>query len=312
MRELLKKREIRERTSSHSGWFYDAGKSIYSGQTEFQDIELVETPEFGTTLLLDGATQVMEKNEFQYHEPMTHLAMLAHPDPERILVIGGGDGGILREVLKHPSVKHIDYVEIDKQVVEFSRVHLKGLNAGAFDDARVTMHFMDGRAFVEQAAQDHDVYDIVIMDMTDPAGPSLMLYTSEFFKAVRQVLKNEQAFFVMHSESPETRPQAFIRIHHTLASAFESVRPAYTYIRMYGGLWSFAISSKGSDPAAVSVQSIQERLKHRNIHELKLIAPQSWHAFFAEYPYIQALLGEKSSISTDADPEFPDTFDPRV
>lgn len=312
MRKLLKKREIRERVSKHSGWYYEAGDSIYTGHTEFQEIELVETPEFGTTLLLDGATQVMERIEFQYHEPMTHLAMLAHEKPEQVLIIGGGDGGILREVLKHPAVRHVDYVELDEQVVEFSRKHLASLNAGAFDSPLVHMHFTDGRAFVEQAGQKGHAYDIVIMDMTDPVGPSLMLYTSEFFKAVSRIMKDEQAFFVMHSESPETRPQAFTRIHHTLATAFNTVRGAYTYIRMYGTLWSFAIASKAADPGSVSVQTIAERLKDRGIDDLKLIAPESWQAFFARFPYIERLLQGPASISSDAHPEFPDTFDPRA
>lgn len=312
MRKLLKKREIHERVSKHSGWYYEVGKSIYTGNTKFQEIELVETPEFGTTLLLDGATQVMERVEFQYHEPMTHLAMLAHEQPEHILVIGGGDGGILREVLKHPTVTHVDYVELDEQVVEFSRVHLTSLNAGAFENPLVHMHFSDGRAFVEHAAQGSMRYDIVIMDMTDPAGPSLMLYTSEFFKAVSRIMKNKQAFFVMHSESPETRPEAFTRIRHTLATAFNTVRGAYTYIRMYGTLWSFAIASAEADPGTVPAETIAKRLKDRQIGDLKLIAPESWQAFFALFPYIERILTKTASVSTDAHPEFSDTFDPRA
>ncbi len=309
MSEFLEPGEIRERYSRTSGWFYQAGKILYSGHTNFQDIKLVETGEFGAALLLDGATQVMEKNEFQYHETMVHLPMLAHQKPKKVLVIGGGDGGTLREVLKHSTVEQVDFVELDEEVVSFSRTHLKMINAGAFDDPRVKTHFTDGRFFVEEAPRAS--YDIIIMDMTDPAGPSLKLYTKEFFTAVKGLLKNEEALFVMHSESPETRPEAFARIHRTLKSIFPVVRGAYTFVRMYGTLWSFAIASAARDPRHTPPDIVAWRLRERKITGLKLVSPESWKAFFGEYPYIQDLLEKKGDISTDSSPDFPDTFDPR-
>lgn len=301
--------EVRERYSQSSGWFYETGKILYEGKTSFQEIKLVETEEFGATLLLDGATQVMEKNEFQYHEAMVHLPMLAHHNPRKVLVIGGGDGGILREVLKHNTVEHIDFVELDEEVVVFSKTHLKMINAGAFDDPRVKTHFTDGRIFAENAQSKS--YDIIIMDMTDPSGPSLKLYTKEFFATIKNLLKNDESFFIMHSESPETRPAAFVRIHRTLQSVFKIVRGAYTFVRMYGTLWSFAIASTGSDPQKTSSDIAAKRIDGRNIGRLKLISLESWNAFFAEYPYIQDLLKIDGDISTDSSPDFPDTFNPR-
>jgi spermidine synthase len=307
--EFLKTNEVRERYSHSSGWFYETGKTLYSGKTAFQEITLIETAEFGTTLLLDGATQVMEKNEFQYHEAMVHLPMLAHSNPQKILVIGGGDGGILREVLKHNTVNHIDFVELDEEVVAFAKTHLKMINAGAFDDLCVKTHFTDGRIFVENAPAAS--YDIIIMDMTDPSGPSLKLYTKEFFTSVQKLLKNDESLFIMHSESPETRPAAFARIHNTLQSVFSIVRGAYTFVRMYGTLWSFAIASSANDPRNVSPELVVTRIAERNIGRLRLISPESWQAFFAEYPYIQEMLKTDGDISTDSSPDFPDTFDPR-
>lgn len=309
MPEFLKKDEIRERYSQKSGWFYEIEKTLYSGRTSFQEIKLVETEEFGTTLLLDGATQVMEKNEFQYHEAMVHLPMLAHQNPRDILVIGGGDGGILREILKHTTVEHIDFVELDEGVVAFSKTHLTMINAGAFDDTRVKTHFTDGRFFAEKAPAKS--YDIIIMDMTDPSGPSLKLYTKEFFTLIKTLLKDDESFFIMHSESPETRPEAFARIHRTLKSVFNIVRGAYTFVRMYGTLWSFAIASASNDPRNTSPDLAAGRMKERGITNLKLISPESWNAFFAEYPYIQDLLKKDGAISIDSSPDFPDAFDPR-
>ncbi|MCX7655576.1 MAG: polyamine aminopropyltransferase [Treponemataceae bacterium] len=300
------KRRVMERLSVSSGWFYEIEETLQKAKTAYQEIEVVHSREFGTVLLLDGATQVMEKNEFQYHEPMVHLAMLAHPNPRRLLIIGGGDGGILREVLRHPMVEQVDFVELDEEVVRFSRQYLPHLNGGAFEDPRVRFFFQDGRRFVETCT---DHYDGIIMDMTDPMGPSLFLYTKEFFSAVSRLFKDDGSFYVMHSESPETRPLAFNRIHRTLSMVFPVVRPAYTYVRMYGSLWSFSICSQKLDPAELPPAEIEKRLSQRALKNLRLIAPTSWQAFFTTYPYIEALRTMPGDISTDAQPEFPDSFD---
>jgi spermidine synthase len=303
------RRLIHERYSRTSGWFYEAGETLHGGKTEFQEIEVVRTAEFGTTLLLDGATQVMEASEFQYHEPMAHLALLAHPEPRRALIIGGGDGGLLREMLKHPSLEAVDFVELDAGVVEFARRHLPALGGAAFDDPRVRLTFSDGRAFVENSPA--GAYDVVAMDMTDPAGPALMLYTAEFFRAVKRVLRDGRSFFVMHTESPETRPAAFARIRRTLASVFPVVRGAYAFTRMYGTFWSFAVCSPAVDAGAVQQETLRARLVDRGIGNLKLVSAETWPALFARYPYIEELLAGGGPISTDAAPEFPDSFDPR-
>lgn len=303
-------RVIRERLSAGSGWFYEAAETLHAGKTQHQEIEVVRTIEFGTALLLDGATQVMEANEFQYHEPMTHPALIAHPEPRRVLVIGGGDGGIVREVLKHDTVERVDFVELDEGVVDFARRYLAELGGAAFDDPRVKLSFADGRSFVEAAPE--RTYDLVIMDMTDPAGPALLLYTIEFFRSVRRILRDERAFFVMHTESPETRPTAFARIRRTLGAAFPVVRGLYAYVRMYGALWSFAIASIGTDAAAIDAASAASRLAERGVCDLKLVSAESLPALFARFPYVEAYLGEAGSISTDADPNYPDAFDPRA
>lgn len=301
-------REIRERVSPSSGWFYRVTRTLYQGETPYQQIELVETEEFGRTLLLDGATQVMEANEFQYHEPMAHIPLLCHTKPERVLIIGGGDGGVLREVLKHPSVTQVDLVELDEKVISFSRTMLQFCSQGAFEDPRTRVHIQDGRSFVEQSKE---TYDVIIMDMTDPAGPSLRLYSREFFLALRRVLKDTKSRFIMHSESPDLRPQAFARIHRTLRSVFPQVDLALTPIRMYGGLWSFAMASlgtEGASPRNVSSEEIRRRMAARSLKGLKVISPETWQIFFAPYPYIQALLEQDGDLCTDAQPDFPDSF----
>src|SRR6056297_1817060 len=134
----MEQRVFTEYLNEHHGFFYTIRRSLYRGRTKYQEIELVETDEYGTVLLLDNITQVAEKGDWQYHEPMVHFPMLAHTAPERVLIIGGGDGGTLREVLKHP-VEHVDFVELDEEVVTFSREHLASVHQGAFDDPRMQL-----------------------------------------------------------------------------------------------------------------------------------------------------------------------------
>ena len=239
---------------------------------------------------------------------MVHPAMLAHPDPRNVLVIGGGDGGILREVLRYRSVEGVDFAELDEEVVEFSRRHLPEISGGAFDDPRVAFRFQDGRAFVESR---QGVYDVVIMDMTDPQGPSRMLYTAEFFRAVRRSLRDPRGLFVMHAESPITRPAAFGCILATLKSVFGVCVPLYTFIQMYATLWSVAVASDATDIRLVGPADADERIRQRGLSDLKMLNGETYRAMQAAYPYIEDILREKHRVITDAHPDFPDAFDQR-
>ncbi|MGD9939709.1 MAG: fused MFS/spermidine synthase [Clostridia bacterium] len=329
----LPRREIRERLNAHQGYHYDAGKSLVSTATPYQKAELVETEAFGRVLLLDGATQVSEKWEYRYHEPMVHPAMLAHPDPQRVLVIGGGDGGILREVLKHKTVRQVDFAELDEAVVQFSREHLAHINAGAFDDPRVHCIFGDGRAFVQAAASSRGCstqpgYDVVIMDMTDPEGPARFLYTREFFTEVKKTMRGGRGIFVMHGESPAARQAAFACIGKTLESVFPVVSTASTFVPMYGTLWSFrygvsnAVAMDGAasgserrpecimDPASMSAAEVDERITNRMSASPVMTRGTMWPALFAPDPLVtEAEAHPLGRVITDGQPDFPDSFE---
>ncbi len=300
---MSSERKLHEHLNDHHGFFYSVSRSLYKGRTKYQEIELIETPEFGTVLLLDGITQVTEKGDEQYHEPMVHYPLIAHDDPQRVLIIGGGDGGTLREVLKHP-VREVDFIELDEEVVAFSREHLQSVHQGAFDDPRVNLQFLDGRAWVADHA---GRYDAVIMDMTDPFGPSRMLYTREFYQLVSSSFRDERGVFTMHSESPVARPVAFRCITETLGTVFPVVRSAYSYIQMYATYWSFAISSRATDIASLSESDVQNRLDARGISGLRVIDAATWGAFQVAPPYVTAIPHDVPVI-TDAEPVFPDHF----
>jgi len=249
------------------GYFYTVRKCLHSCTTAFQKLDLVETDEFGRVLILDGITQIAQSNEFQYHEPMVHPALCTHPDPRNVLVIGAGDGAILREVLKYPSIKYVDLAELDEGVIAFSKKYLDSVHCGSFSDPRVRVNIVDGRKFVEERPAN---FDVVIMDMTDPFGPSKFLYTKDFFKLVKRSLKSENGVFSMHTESPVMRPKTFACIQKTLSSVFRFVRPFYVYIQMYAALWSITVCSDRSDAMAITSGQIDKKLRKYKISGLKI------------------------------------------
>ncbi|MDR0305859.1 MAG: polyamine aminopropyltransferase [Chitinispirillales bacterium] len=307
MDRIVKKRRVyTEALNPYFGYFYTIKKSLRKVATKYQKIELVDTDEFGKVLLLDDITQVVESNHFMYHEPMVHPAMCSHPNPQNILIVGGGDGGIMNEVLKYPTVKRVELAELDEGVVSFSRKYLEAVHGGGFDDGRVNVNITDGRKFTE----DHPgQFDVVIMDMTDPCGPSRMLYTKEFYRLVKRSMRDRAGLFIMHSESPVSRPGAFSCIQKTLKSVFKSVTPLYTYIQMYAVLWSVTVSSDETDISKCKPSIIDKKLKKYGLDGcLKLYNGSTHAAMQVPYPYITEILSKPSRIITDAKAEFPDDF----
>jgi len=300
-------RFVVERLNPTFGYFYKVGKSLHKDKTKFQDMEIIETEEFGNVLLLDGVTQVTSRNEFLYHEPMVHPALTSHPDPQDVLIIGAGDGGILREVLKHP-VKKAVMAELDGGVVEFCDRLMPEINAGAFKDQRYRLEVGDGRKFVEQTTEK---FDAVIMDMTDPFGPSVMLYTKEFFQHIKSTFKDKNGLFVMHTESPISRPNTFKQCLHTLSEVFTYRRTLYLYIHMYAVLWSITVCSDSIDIGTLSAVELGNRLKARGITGLKAYTPATHHAMLAEFPFIGELVRDQNSVPviTDSKPTVLDDID---
>jgi len=301
--------EVRENVNASSGFFYKVKSNLASKQTQFQTAELVETESFGKAMLLDGRTQVTERWEYRYHEPLVHPVMLVHPNPRRALLIGGGDGGTLREILKYKSIEAVDFAELDPDVVAFSKEHFPSIHGGSFSDPRLTFHYGDGRAFVEKAS---GRYDIIIMDMTDPIGPSSALYTAEFFTAVKKLFRDTDSLFSMHGESPMAWPEAFASIGATLTEVFNHVSTATCYVPMYGSLWSFRYAGDSAVPQVSDSELIEKRQTERLEKKLTLINKSMWPALFAEDPVIaEAEANPARKIIRDADAVFPAVFGAR-
>lgn len=217
-------------------------KLLFSEQTPYQLVEVYETDTWGNLMTIDGMVMLSEKDEFVYHEMLAHTGMFAHPNPEKVLIIGGGDGGTAREVMRHPSVKHVDMVEIDEAVVRASKLYLK--DVGAWDDARLNVLFEDGIAFVKQAKAQ---YDVVIIDGSDPVGPAEGLFEKRFFELCAAALK-EDGILTAQTESPwvpEYHP-SMKKVFDALEDVFAESAMYLAYIPLYpAGMWSFAYASKG-------------------------------------------------------------------
>ncbi len=294
-----------EALNPHFGYFYTVKRSLCKATTGFQRIELVDTDEFGKVFLLDDITQLGERNDYSYHEPMVHPALCCHPRPESVLVIGGGDGCLLREVLKYPTVKRVELAELDGGVIRFAKKHLRSVHRGSFDSNRLHINITDGRKYTQEHPGE---FDVVIMDMTDPFGPSVMLYTSSFFRLVKRAFRDDNGLFVMHSESPVSRPKTFACINRTLRSIFTYVNQLYCYIQMYGVLWSVAVCSPAVDISVVQPRRIDRQLIKYGINDLQVYNGATHAAMQTPYPYIKRLLDKPARIITDKNPDFPDDF----
>ncbi|MGA3051026.1 MAG: polyamine aminopropyltransferase [Chitinispirillaceae bacterium] len=296
-----------EALNPYCGYFYTVKKVSARRHTRYQSIQLLDTDQFGKVLLLDDITQLGDKCDSHYHEPMVHPAFCSHPNPATVLVIGGGDGGILREVLRYPCVKRVEVAELDEGVIAFSRKYLPRVHGGAFRDCRVHINVTDGRLFVENHPGE---FDVVIMDMTDPAGPSAFLYTREFFKAVTRSFRTPKGIFMMHTESPVSRPEAFSCIQKTLRTSFACVTPFYLYIPMYATLWSITLCSPTINSSRLTATAIDRKLSHYGISRLEVYSGATHVAMQTSFPYVTRLLRHPVRLITDAEPRFPDDLHP--
>lgn len=220
---------------------YDVEEILYKGKSKFQEIMVIRNPHFGKMLILDEVVQLTERDEFFYHEMLTHVAMHAHPNPKKVIVIGGGDGGTVREVLKHKTVEKVYFIEIDEEVINISKRFFPTVSC-SIDDPRVEIKIMDGAEFIMRK-KSSDI-DIVIVDSTDIIGFARSLFTDEFFMTIKDCMKDE-GMFVTHSESLHFHEDMVIEIQETLKKVFPIVDLYTAPIATYpGNWWTFACASK--------------------------------------------------------------------
>jgi len=276
---------------------------IYSGQTQYQSMDIINTGSFGICLVLDGKIQSSETDEFIYHEALVHPVMLTHPQPERVFIVGGGEGATLREVLAHRTVKKAIMVDIDKEVVDVCRRFLPSFHQNSFDDPRAELHFTDARKYLGESSEK---FDVIIVDLADPLakGPARLLYTQEFYQIVKQRLEPDGIMSVQAEPAEWANLDNFVAIAHTLASVFSVVCPYQVQIPSFLGLWGFISASQSLDPAKLMPQEIDARISARISKELKSYDGLTHQAMFIIPKHIRQELATTKKIITDKEPIF--------
>ncbi len=275
---------------------------VYFGNTEYQSILVGEVDVFGKVLVIDGKTQSTEGDEWIYHEALVHPVMLAHPEPKKVLVLGGGEGATLREVLKHKTVERAVMVDIDGEMIEVAKKYLSEWHKGSFYDPRAEVVIADGREYLEKT---QEKFDVVIADLTDPLEgcPSMRLYTLEFYELVRKVLEDD-GVFVTQSTSPLSEERVFAIIYNTVKKVFPLARLYTVFVPSFSVLWSFTVGSVAHDPAALSRDEVEEVIKSRIKGELKFYDYDAHLHMFSLPKHIKKVLEETSTISTDEEPVY--------
>ena len=276
-----------EQLTDDWGFYIRSARQLEKFDSPYQAVEVHDSVPFGMLFRLDGHFMTSEKDEFFYHENLVHPAALAHRRPERALIVGGGDGGSAEELLKHPTMRSVTLAEIDATVVGIARKYLGSVHGGALDDPRLTLVIGDGFEYVRTAT---DRYDLIVLDLTDPGGPSEPLYTPAFYAACATRL-NPGGALTLHIASPIARPD---RIRATLASlraAFALVTPYLTSIPLYGGLWMMACASSTLDPRAVSAAEIDRRIAERGLSKLRYYNGDMHRAALALPNFVRELVG---------------------
>ncbi len=225
-------------------------ETIFSGKTEFQQIDIVDTDIFGRALLLDNHIQLTEFDERAYHEALVQIPLLNLPNAKTALIVGGGDGGVLREICRHPGIEHIDMVEIDAGVIEACKLHMPSLSAGAFDDPRVNLMVADAFPFVKQATRK---YDLIVVDSTDvyeeeEGELSEMLFTDEFYGDIRNCL-SEGGIVVTQADNLVFCPYSLEEIQALYSRIFPVAGSYQALVPSFGGFSGYCWASKGAQIA---------------------------------------------------------------
>ncbi|NHM25871.1 MULTISPECIES: polyamine aminopropyltransferase [Desulfofundulus] len=254
-------------------------KVLCEEKTPFQHLAVYDTVQFGRMLALDDVIQTTVKDEFVYHEMIAHVGLNTHPNPRRVLVIGGGDGGSIREILKHSSVEQATLVEIDERVIAAAREYLPEISC-ALDDPRVRVIVDDG---IKHVKENRNTYDMIIVDSTDPVGPAEGLFGKAFYQDVHDAL-TEDGLFVAQTESPFFNQDIISRVFRDIRSIFPITRLFLACVPTYpGGLWSFTMGSKKYDPRQVNVLELPDL-------KTKYYSPAIHRAAFELPPFVAELV----------------------
>ncbi|MCP3027534.1 spermidine synthase [Halobacillus sp. A5] len=262
-----------EKQTEHFGITARVKRSLHKEKTDFQELEMLETEEWGNMLVLDDMVMTTEKDEFVYHEMLAHVPLFTHPSPKKVLVVGGGDGGVIREVLKHESVEKAVLVEIDGKVIEYSKQYLPAI-AGTLEDPRVEVKVDDGFMHIAESERE---YDVIMVDSTEPVGPAVNLFTKGFYEGIAKALK-EDGIFVAQTDNPWFKADLIRQVCADVKETFPITKVYTANIPTYpSGLWTFTMGSKIYDPVQVPADRFTEidtKYYTAELHSASFVLPK--------------------------------------
>lgn len=270
---------LKEMQLDNAAMTYKVKETLVRKKTNYQDLAIVDTEAFGRMLILDGIIQTTIKDEFVYHEMITHIPLFTHPNPKKVLVVGGGDGGVIREILKHPSVEKAVLCEIDGDVVEECKKYLPEISCG-LDDPRCEVLIGDGIQYVK----DHKgEFDVIIVDSTDPFSIAEGLFGGNFYNDISEAL-TEEGIFAAQTETPFFLPDTVKKVFNDAKEIFPVTKLFMAAIPTYpGGYWSFTVGSKKHDPSKVDTSK-------NPALDTRYYTPALHNACFVLPKYIETLL----------------------
>lgn len=264
---------LKEAQIENAAMTYKIKETLHTEKTQYQDLAILDTYEFGRMLVLDGIVQTTIKDEFVYHEMISHIPLFTHKAPKKVLVIGGGDGGVIREIVKHPSIEKAVLCEIDKRVVELSMEYLPEISCG-LKNPKAEIFIGDGIRYVLEHKNE---FDVIIVDSTDPFGAAEGLFNINFYKSLFDCLTDD-GIFVAQTETPFYLPQVVKKVYHDIENVFPITKLFMAAIPTYpGGYWSFTLGSKKYDPTKVDINKINiedTKYYHKDLHTACFVLPK--------------------------------------
>ncbi|WP_404455949.1 spermidine synthase [Virgibacillus necropolis] len=267
-----------EKQTANFGITAKVNETLAALKTDFQDLKMLDTEEWGNMLVLDDMVMTTEKDEFVYHEMVAHVPLFTHPNPKRVLVVGGGDGGVIREVLKHQSVEKATLVDIDGKVIEYSKKFLPSI-AGSLDDPRVEVLVDDGFMYIAKSERE---FDVILVDSTEPVGPAVNLFSQGFYAGISRALKDD-GIFVAQTDNPWFKADLIHQVFHDVKDIFPVTKLYTANIPTYpSGLWTFTMGSKIHNPLKVKEERFTDI-------ETKYYTPELHFASFALPRFVKEL-----------------------
>lgn len=285
----------------HSAHLFQIKKIIAHQKTPFQTIDVVELFHYGKTLFLDERLQATEVDEFLYHESITHPALVTHPNPKKVLIIGGADGGAAHQVLKHQTVKKLFIVDIDGELIKICQKFLPEINKQVFKNPKLKILVEDGREFLSKTKEK---FDVIINDLTAPLSnpPSYLLFTKEFYKIVCNRLERDGIFALQADSTNHLNNKIFTSTYKTVERVFPIVRALRVFIPSYNNSWGFIIASKKNDPILLKPPEIRRRIKNRGLKDLKFYDDKIHQSLFILPKNLRAAIKKQKTIIRDNHP----------